>query len=56
MSRSDYEFAELAPDVVEEIRVAERKLSELSGQPITLIAYRSDAGTSKMEHPSDVSE
>jgi hypothetical protein len=43
MNRDDYEFADLQPDVVDEIKVTERRLSERSGQPITLIAYRSDA-------------
>ncbi|WP_164472820.1 hypothetical protein [Cohnella candidum] len=43
MSRDEYEFANLQPDVVEEIKVTERRLSERTGLPITLIAYRSDA-------------
>ncbi|WP_219642261.1 hypothetical protein [Cohnella sp. CFH 77786] len=48
MTRDDYKFADLQPDLVDEIKIAERKLSERSGQPITLIAYRSDA-----EQPND---
>lgn len=43
MSRENYTFADLQPDVVEEVRLTERKLSEKCGEPITLIAYRSDA-------------
>lgn len=41
MTRTDYEFAELKPDVVEHIRHAEQQLSEQSGHSITLIAYQS---------------
>ena len=43
MSREDYLFADLQPDVVEELRKTEQRLSEKCGEPITLIAYRSDA-------------
>jgi len=40
MNREDYVIAELRPDAVEELHLAEKQLSERSGQPITLIAYR----------------
>ncbi len=43
MSREDYTFADLQPDIVEEVRLTEQKLSEKCGEPITLIAYRSNA-------------
>lgn len=43
MSRDDYDFAELAPDAVEEVRKTEQKLSERNGHPITLIAYMSES-------------
>lgn len=43
MNRERYEFADLEPDVVDEIKLTEKRLSEQTGQPITLIAYRSDA-------------
>ncbi|WP_169306681.1 hypothetical protein [Cohnella pontilimi] len=43
MSEKEYRYADLKPEVVEEIRLTEKRISEKTGQPITLIAYRSDA-------------
>jgi len=42
MNREPYVIADLNSDAVEEIRSAEKKLTERNGAPITLIAYRSD--------------
>ena len=43
MSADDYRFADLEQEIVDEIRQYEQKLSEKSGQAITLIAYRTEA-------------
>jgi hypothetical protein len=43
MSEKEYHFADLQPEVVEEIRVTEQRLSQETGKPVILIAYRSDA-------------
>jgi hypothetical protein len=43
MTEKEYQFADLQPESVDEIRLTEQRLSEENGQPIILIAYRSDA-------------
>jgi hypothetical protein len=43
MTEKEYPFAHLQPESVDEIRLTEQRLSEENGQPIILIAYRSDA-------------
>ncbi|WP_276353665.1 hypothetical protein [Cohnella caldifontis] len=52
MSPGHYEFAELKPEVVDEIRQAESKISELSGHPITLIAYQPDSEFRSTDSPA----
>lgn len=50
MNREPYVIADLRSDAVEEIRLAEQKLSERCGEPITLIAY--SPGDSDADVPS----
>jgi hypothetical protein len=49
VSEKEYRFADLKPEVVDEIRLTEERISEKTGRPITLIAYRSDAEQPKQE-------
>ncbi|RED57545.1 hypothetical protein [Cohnella lupini] len=42
-----YSLALLKPEEVEEIREMEQRLSEKIGQPISLIAYRTDIASGK---------
>jgi len=52
MNREPYVIADLQSDAVDEIRMAEKKLSERCGEPITLIAYRPDDSDTDRSVPS----
>jgi hypothetical protein len=42
MNESEYAIAQLDEDQVHELQLLEKKLSEKTGHPVTLIAYQED--------------